>query len=79
MFSSYKNILTFQIFMNQGMYFFFGLYNIEAISQIPEKKQCQVYSLFEVHCLILCISGFMPLYFESSEVVKKKQLQSYTA
>lgn len=55
---------------------FFGLYNIEAISQIPGKKQCQVNSLFEVHCLILCINATI---FRKFKGCKKKQLQSYTA
>lgn len=67
MFSSYNNILTFQIFMNQGMYFLVSTI-LKLFHRFRERSNVRL-----IHSLkyIVLFYVLMPLYFESSKVVKK--------
>lgn len=67
MFSSYKNILTFQIFMNQGMYILVSTI-LKLFHRFRERSNVRL-----IHSLkyIVLFYVLMPLYFESSKVVKK--------
>lgn len=67
MFSSYKNILTFQILLNQGMYFLVSTI-LKLFYRFRERSNVRL-----IHSLkyIVLFYVLMPLYFESSKVVKK--------